>query len=249
MLLRCRLARVAAASTRFGLASTAATTHTAAAAAESCSSSSAGLSATPLPADVDAATGLCAAGNVRIAKCSSESKGFGAFAVNPLEPGIEVGRYQGEALTFGELMARYGGGGESHLEYEAANWQAAWVADRQKRGVGVTGTYVFNAGSCPTTNRIILVDAEDPQFSNWTRFINHSARQPNLEALYEVEAGTAGERGTPVVRFVVLRAVAAGDEVRKKGFNSHAHTTLPAATRTQACDSDVRTLYVLAVDL
>lgn len=249
MLLRCRLARVAAASTRFGLASTAATTHTAAAAAKSCSSSSAGLSATPLPADVDAATGLCAAGNVRIAKCSSESKGFGAFAVNPLEPGIEVGRYQGEALTFGELMARYGGGGESHLEYEAANWQAAWVADRQKRGVGVTGTYVFNAGSCPTTNRIILVDAEDPQFSNWTRFINHSARQPNLEALYEVEAGTAGERGTPVVRFVVLRAVAAGDEVRKKGFNSHAHTTLPAATRTQACDSDVRTLYVLAVDL
>ena len=57
--------------------------------------------------------------------------------------------YAGERLTLGQLLARYGAGGvDTEYEYEAANWQAAWAAERAQRGVGVTGTYVFNALSC-----------------------------------------------------------------------------------------------------
>ena len=44
-------------------------------------------SAAQWPPDVEAATGLCADGLVRIAQCASPSKGLGAFAAVSLRPG------------------------------------------------------------------------------------------------------------------------------------------------------------------
>mmetsp|Transcript_15546 Transcript_15546/g.40181 ORF Transcript_15546/g.40181 Transcript_15546/m.40181 type:complete len:169 (+) Transcript_15546:149-655(+) len=134
-----------------------------------------------LSPDVDSITGLCADGMVRIGWCSSQRKGLGAFAARHLKARAELGLYTGEILTFGDLLARYGAGGvDSPFEYESANKQAAWMAEREARGVGVTGQYVFNAGPCPTSRRDVLVDAEDPSVANWTRYINHSPN-PNLE--------------------------------------------------------------------
>ena len=178
--------------------------------------------AAALPRDVDRSTGLCADGLVRIA-WASDQKGLGAFAVSPLQPEQVVGLYAGEVLTLGGLLRRYGAGGvDTPGEYEAANWQAAWAADRAARGVGVTGEYVFNAGECPHSGRALLLDAEDPACSNWTRYLNHSARRPNLLVEREVRASaeasgvgsaTPPSAGTPLVRFVVARPVAAGDEL------------------------------------
>ena len=174
-----------------------------------------------LTPDVNHTTGLCANGAVRIGTCAAEQKGLGAFAVRTLPPGLEIGCYAGETITLADMITRYGGGGgdaDSPFEYDAANEQAAWVAERERRGVGVTGQYLFNAGQCPRTKRSVLVDAEDPQSgANWTRFINHSVKRANLSVDYEVVARTddedAARVGTPVIRFVVSEAIAVGDEL------------------------------------
>eukprot|EP00966_Prymnesium_polylepis_P325740 7381694-Prymnesium_polylepis.1 len=126
-----------------------------------------------------------------------------------MSPPHEVGRYAGEVLTLGDMLERYFGGGsaESPEGYLSANRQAAWAAERQARGVGVTAQYLFNAGRCNQLRKDLLVDAEDPAHANWTRFINHSARQPNLTVESEVV------EGTPIVRFIVSRPIAPGDEL------------------------------------
>ena len=169
----------------------------------------------PLPPDVDKITGICAAGDVIIKPCANPEKGCGAFATRPLKPPHEIGRYEGEIITLGQLLSRYGdaGGVDSAFEYEAANKQAAWTQERQSRGVGVTGTYVFNAGEHPTTGRDILLDAEDPLHSNWTRFLNHSAKHANLTVEREVPISPSQNAISPIVRFVVSRDIAAGDEL------------------------------------
>ena len=167
------------------------------------------------PADVDASTGMCADGRVRIT--SSPSKGWGAFAVQPLLPDTEVGHYAGEVLSLGDVFERYfgGGGSESPQAVEEAEQHLAWVAERQARGVGVTGAYIFNAGRCPHTFRDVLLDGEDPAHANWTRFINHSARRPNLSVTSEVVPNTnkTRTRGTPVVQFIVSSPIAPGEEL------------------------------------
>lgn len=169
--------------------------------------------AAQLPADVERETGLCADGDVRI--CSSGNKGFGAFAARPMAVGHEVGRYVGEAMALGELMMRYWpGGGESLEGAKLLMEHQAFLADREARGVGMTGKYIFNAGRCPNTYRDIVVDAEDPALANWTRYINHSEKRPNLSAEPEVLRGAdAKAPGTPLIRFVVVGPIAEGDEL------------------------------------
>ena len=169
----------------------------------------------PLPPDVDPSTGLCANGRARVAPCISKAKGMGVFAVESLEAGFEIGRYAGEVITLTDLLSRYGAGGfDATNEYEAANKQARWMQDRERRTVGFTGQYVFNAGTCPCTMRAVLIDGEDHEVANWTRYINHSARRPNLQAASEVVASSDGKSmGTPVVRFLVKHAVEAGEEL------------------------------------
>ena len=61
-----------------------------------------------------------------------------------------------------------------------------------------------------------MLDAEDPSYSNWTRFINHSVRRANLAVEREVlpPAGDdSGGSSTPVVRFVTMREIEAGEEL------------------------------------
>ena len=165
--------------------------------------------------DVDPVTCLTANGLVRIAACSSPEKGMGAFAAQPLAPGLEIGRYSGEVLTLGEMITRYGGGGDtdSPFEFDAANEQAQWVAERAARGVGVTGTYLFNAGVCPISRKTVLVDAEDPQVANFTRYINHSVHKANLIVTYEVLPTAEDGPGEPLIRFLTDRQIMVGEEL------------------------------------
>ena len=170
----------------------------------------------PLPPDVDKITGICAAGDVIIKPCANPEKGCGAFATVDGQTTASCSRaIRNEIITLGQLLSRYGdaGGVDSAFEYEAANKQAAWTQERQSRGVGVTGTYVFNAGEHPTTGRDILLDAEDPLHSNWTRFLNHSAKHANLTVEREVPISPSQNAISPIVRFVVSRDIAAGDEL------------------------------------
>ena len=83
------------------------------------------------------------------------------------------------------------------------------------------------------------LDAEDPEHANWTRFINHEARAPNLAAIVDFECskpheaplprgavawgvgllatlGVEAETRTsrrPRVRFVVERPIQPGEEL------------------------------------
>jgi hypothetical protein len=43
-----------------------------------------------------------------------------------------------------------------------------WRESRLRRGVGLTGDYIFGAGDA------VFVDGEDVEASNWGRFINHA---------------------------------------------------------------------------
>ena len=79
--------------------------------------------------------------------------------------------------------------------------------------MGISGQYIFNAGKCPDTRRDVVVDAEDPAFANWTRFINHSSQHANLAVSIEVLSNPSAIRGTPIIRFITSRPVAAGEEL------------------------------------
>ena len=137
-----------------------------------------------LTSDVDPTTGLCAGGLVRIGP--SHGKGHGAFATQRLEPPLEVGQYIGELLLYeSDKEARYGISNSGLVAASALAWQREWSQERQGRGVSVTGGYVLTVGRCPSSGRQLLLDAEDPARANWTRFVNHSARSPNLRLVRE----------------------------------------------------------------
>jgi hypothetical protein len=104
-----------------------------------------------------------------------------------------------------ELHARYGVDGDIADEHYV--WHTTWREERRSRGVLATGTYVVKAGSCPLTGRIVFVDAEDPIISSWQRYINHSAKRPNL-----VMSSVVLPDGEPLVCFRVERDVQPGDE-------------------------------------
>ena len=150
-----------------------------------------------LTRDVDPATHLCANGLVRVTE--SPGKGLGAFAARAILAHHELGQYQGEVLTLAEFHVRYGVQGQ----IDAADWErhCTFSRERQSRGVGVTGQYVFAVAS-------LYVDAEDPEHSNWTRFLNHSDTAANLQASKRVTSD-----GVPEVRFITKRTLDAGEEL------------------------------------
>jgi hypothetical protein len=158
----------------------------------------------PLPPDVDPNTAVCANGFVRVGP--SPGRGLGAFARLHLRPHHDLGCYHGEVFRgISELHARYGVDGDIADEHYV--WHTTWREERRSRGVLATGTYVVKAGSCPLTGRIVFVDAEDPIISSWQRYINHSAKRPNL-----VMSSVVLPDGEPLVRFRVERDVQPGDE-------------------------------------
>ena len=174
------------------------------------------------PPDIDAATGLCADGRVRVA--ASPGKGLGAFAAASLAAGDALGFYSGEAIGLSELLTRYGdAAADPSSDLGAWERQHEWRERRRARGVGATGKYVYNAGASPETGRLVFLDAEDLAVSNWTRFVNHSADRPALEARVDWVVGPkdggggaeacGGAVATPRVVFVVARGASPGEEL------------------------------------
>ena len=86
--------------------------------------------------------------------------------------------------------------------------------------LGVTGTYVFNAGQCPRTRRIVLYDAEDPLLANWTRFLNHSVAHANLRVEHVAEE--SAEAGG---------AAAADDQRAERSDDEEEEEVAPAAKK------------------
>ena len=114
----------------------------------------------------------------------SHGKGHGAFATQRLDPPMEVGRYIGELLLYeSDKEARYGIGNSGLIAANVLAWQREWSQERQERGVSVTGGYVLTVGRCSSSGRQLFLDAEDPAQANFTRFVNHSARSPNLRVV------------------------------------------------------------------
>ena len=166
-------------------------------------------------ADVNAATGLCADGRVRI--CASAGKGLGAFAMVALSPNVasssdglvrgehQLGEYRGEVYNQEGMQARYGTDGAAD-----AGWREQWRASREARGVGVTGSYIFTVSDAlDPWAELLYVDAEDSAHALWTRYVNHSAQRPNVAA--RSSNGLSDARTT--LRIVVISEIAAGEEL------------------------------------
>lgn len=126
----------------------------------------------------------------------SPGKGLGAFSTRDRGAGELVGDYAGEIMSAREKDARYLSLGERTAADDA------WLASRRARGVGTSGDYILGVGSD------IFVDAEDPQHSNWCRYLNHDA-SPNV-ALKTLPVGLGGR---PRAWFVTLRPVRDGEEL------------------------------------
>jgi hypothetical protein len=188
-----------------------------------------------LTRDVDATTGLCAGGLVRIGE--SSGKGLGAFAEHRIAPSEdELVRYSGEVyhgmrqihLRYGRdgtVPFRVGPNGASEADIE---WHNGWKQERGKRGVSATGQYVFSAGVDHSTGFVTMVDAEDHEHpdTSWARYINHSRAAPNLTAKCELVDPVTNERASndfqsrrtgsdpvPAVRLFVTRTIEPGEEL------------------------------------
>ena len=127
-------------------------------------------------------------------------KGFGAFATARFEDGVTVADYVGEVLDAREIDARFHGKG-----VQLPN-DVAWLLSRKARGVGVTGDYIYSPGDG------IFIDAEDPDASNWCRFINHAATDAP-ECNLRSKSLPFGMDGKPRIWFVSTRVIEPGDEL------------------------------------
>lgn len=139
----------------------------------------------------------------------SPGKGMGAFynGPSPLPKGRLVGQYMGELLTLTELAEKY---------------------------PPVGGTIAKNDYLFELRPSSLYIDASDPDpdVTNWTRFINHSSKDPNLV----VEVNNLHK----VVSFDALRDIRPGEEVRRPigGRVLGEATNIPHALRTtHSCSS------------
>ena len=129
---------------------------------------------------------------------------MGAFAARAFATNAVVGDYSGEVLTAAQHAARYGGdNADSHADSDDDD-DAAWAASRRGRGVGMTGDYVVQVTDD------LFVDAEDPSFSSWCRYLNHASGDAANVALKCLPYGMDGR---PRVWFTALRDISPGEEV------------------------------------
>jgi len=91
---------------------------------------------------------------------AAPGKGLGIFAVQEIPQGAYLGLYAGELIDDNEFERRYK---DLHRQ-----------APKSSMGEGPIGGYVFGLGNGYS------MDAEDLRFSNWTRYVNHSSRRPNI---------------------------------------------------------------------
>mmetsp|Transcript_45980 Transcript_45980/g.103866 ORF Transcript_45980/g.103866 Transcript_45980/m.103866 type:complete len:395 (-) Transcript_45980:322-1506(-) len=141
------------------------------------------------------------------------AKGLGAFATKAYTEGETVGDYEGEWLGLRDLDVRYPHtapllkpGDPPRPTANLADIE--WRNDRMRRGVGLSGDYIFGAGEN------IFVDGEDIEKSNWGRFINHA---PELEkdpaCNLRCKTLASDMFGKPRVWFVAIRDIAPGEEL------------------------------------
>ena len=95
----------------------------------------------------------------------SPGKGFGVFATRRISEFENLGDYTGELLTQRDIDARYGDQGRRSPELWTPADQA-WAHERERRGVGQTGFYLFQVDDD------VYLDGEDPLFACWTRYLN-----------------------------------------------------------------------------
>jgi len=127
---------------------------------------------------------------------ASPGKGFGAFAARNFDEDITIADYVGEQLTQAEVDVRYK---KSKMDWKDKLWRKS----RQLKGISVSGDYIFRVEDD------LYVDAEDPAFANWCRFINHSS-DANLRVKSLAYSGyTQGPR----VWFVSTRPIKEGEEL------------------------------------
>ena len=107
----------------------------------------------------------------------SNGRGSGIFAERDLLPGEILGRYSGKLLS-------------------EAQYQAAWAAGE------TSGDYAFELGDSEW-----LVDGEDAATSSWLRYVNHSVRRANCEA---IPCNLFGE--TYAIYLQTMQPIARGDE-------------------------------------
>ena len=131
-----------------------------------------------------------AARGVEIRQCLHDpQKGLGAFAVRRIPANAVIGVYMGEHLTLREFNLRHGwtesnGGAVDDATPAEEEWCRArslrlaaleWGApiDGEKNG----GSYCFSVlqTDLPEGAQIAYIDGEDPNYSGWTRYINHAA--------------------------------------------------------------------------
>jgi SET domain-containing protein len=123
-------------------------------------------------------------------------KGLGAIATRPLKLGDRLGRYEGERLTEREWNLRFNGKGRARQS------DNEWLEERRRRGIRCSGDYILAFGDAE------YIDAEDPECSNWCRYINHDSN-PNLGLFKETD-----DAGNMHPTFIVIRTrVAPGDEL------------------------------------
>ena len=180
--------------------------------------------------DPDGAWGLAACG-VEVCECAQNpGKGKGAFALRPIEAGRVVGVYAGEYLTQRQFSIRHdanraeaaGGPKPLPLLRPLTTDELRSLDDRRSRlealgdgapmgGAKNGGGYVFGLLPDTDTNfgdRIAYIDAEDPNLSNWCRYVNHA---PEDSHLCNLESGIDGSK--QMAWLVSRRAIAAGEEL------------------------------------
>lgn len=121
--------------------------------------------------------------------------GLGVYALTELRRGFSLGYYGGEVLT----AKRY----EQLYENTPCDSLADAELVTARRARGLSRDYTFDLGNG------YRVDAADEASSNWTRYLNHSAKRPNVEP--HVVDGDSGARAR--VRFDVVDDVVAGEEL------------------------------------
>lgn len=128
----------------------------------------------------------------------SPGKGLGAFTTRTFVFGERVGSYDGEVLTEREWNVRFNKKGRT------LPTDKLWLGSRARRGIPVSGDYVLAFG------HDAILDAEDPEESNWCRYINHG-RNPNL-GLFR-EPNEVGDESRVAMFYVISDVISAGDEL------------------------------------
>ena len=129
---------------------------------------------------------------------SAGARGAGVFARVPIERARMVGWYRGSVLNAREVRER-----DAARRKRPATMAEVLASPPVERA----NEYVFRVDpDC-------YLDASDEADANWTRFINHSARRPNLRVEIDCGGDPMSRSPEPLVYFVAEDDIGAGAEL------------------------------------